>query len=311
MKGLLLALLISSAAASAADDPALAAVEACRARLQPARDVGLDAIEKRCPNLLSAIDKAPWRNLMPQDLRSRRDELSAEGLRELAVLVRRSQAEAPDREPPQVERLAPVLAELGDQAQAGATRWERFKRWLKEKLQRREGEENADSWRDRLRRKFSTSEGVAQAITYAGYVLMGLLVAFVVVSELRAAGLLGGRRREQAQAGTRAAWRRRLELADVAAAPLADRPGLLLRLLGETLARLHRLPAADGLTATAIVRRARLDDEKDRADLQRIAVAADAVRYGARPPSPPELEATTESATSLLGRVSRLPKEGR
>jgi hypothetical protein len=296
MKGLLLALLISSAAASAADDPALAAVEACRARLQPARDVGLDAIEKRCPNLLSAIDKAPWRNPMPQDLRSRRDELSAEGLRELAVLVRRSQAEAPDREPPQVERLAPVLAELGDQAQAGATRWERFKRWLKEKLQRREGEENADSWRDRLRRKFSTSEGVAQAITYAGYVLMGLLVAFVVVSELRAAGLLGGRRREQA---------------DVAAAPLADRPGLLLRLLGETLARLHRLPAADGLTATAIVRRARLDDEKDRADLQRIAVAADAVRYGARPPSPPELEATTESATSLLGRVSRLPKEGR
>ena len=44
-----------------------------------------------------------------------------------------------------------------------------------------------------------------------------------------------------ARASPAAQWRRRLMLADVAAAPLADRPGMLLRLLGEALTRAERL----------------------------------------------------------------------
>ena len=106
-------------------------------------------------------------------------------------------------------------------------------------------------------RQFQTSEGIAQAITYMGYALVGVLVMFVIWSELRAAGFFGGARRaRRARTAAAAQWRRRLCSSDVAAAPLADRPGMLLRLLGEALTRAERLPAAEGLTAAAIVRRA-------------------------------------------------------
>ena len=132
------------------------------------------------------------------------------------------------------------------------------------------------------------------------------LVLFVIGSELRAAGLLGGARRARERSDPAAQWRRRLMLADVAAAPLADRPGMLLRLLGEALTRADRLPAADGLTAGAIVRRANLDSDDEREDLARVAATADAVRYGGNPPPEESLEVTVASARTLLARFARL-----
>ena len=84
--------------------------------------------------------------------------------------------------------------ELGAKGQQGATRWERFKRWLKEKLEKRKDDDEASAL-EKWSRQFQTSEGIAQAITYAGYVMVGVLVLFVIWSELRAAGLFGGVRR--------------------------------------------------------------------------------------------------------------------
>ena len=74
--------------------------------------------------------------------------------------------------------------------------------------------------------------------------MVGVLVAFVVWSELRAAGCSV----EPARLGAREPDGRvapALTLADVANAPLAERPGMLLRLLGEALTRAQRLPAAE------------------------------------------------------------------
>jgi hypothetical protein len=291
--------------AAAAEDAALAAIEDCRSRLDPRADVGLERIEKRCPDLMSTIEKAPWFGLVPADLRARRDELSSEGLRALSELVRGANRELSPRAAPPVETLAPLLAELGEQGQQGATRWERFKRWLQEKLERRNDDKDEDSWLEELGREFQTSEGVARVITYVGYTFLGALVLLVVISELRAAGLLRARRREAQLIDPRARWRRRLQLSDVARAPLSERPGLLLRLLGEALARAHRLPAADGLTASAIAQRARLDEESDRAQLGRVAATADAVRYGPTRPPDPVLEDAASVAASLLERLTR------
>ena len=91
-------------------------------------------------------------------------------------------------------KLEPVLAELGAKGQEGATRWERFKRWLKEKLENRKDDDEASAL-EKWSRQFQTSEGIAQAITYVGYAMVGVLMLFVIWSELRAAGLLGGVRR--------------------------------------------------------------------------------------------------------------------
>jgi Domain of unknown function (DUF4129) len=289
----------------AADDPALAVVEACRAKLDARNDVGLERIGRRCPELLRTLAGAPWSKLLPQDLLERRDEISAQSLRELVELIRAAEVERVARAAPDLAKLAPVLAELGEKGQQGATRWERFKQWLKDKFDRREEDQDEDSWLEKFGREFETSEGVARAITYIGYALMGLLVLYVIWSELRAAGLLGGTR-ESRRAQEAAQWRRRLQLADVMQAPLADRPGLMLKLLGDALTRSQRLPAADGLTAEALVRQARLDSDAERAELASVARTADAVRYGPRPPEEDKLQGAVSSARSLLDKFAQV-----
>jgi hypothetical protein len=311
MKALLGCLVLLLAGPIFAADAALTALDACRAKLDSRADVGLERIERKCPDLLKTLEAAPWAGLLPKGMRERRDDVSAQSLRQLGELVRQSNLDAPDRAAPDVASLAPVLAELGEEGQQGVSRWERFKRWLKDKFEREDepGDDEA-SWLEKLGRQFETSEGVARVITYIGYGLVALLVGFVIWSELRAAGLLGGLRRASARAIAATQWRRRLSLADVTAAPLAERPGLLLKLLGEALTRAQRLPAADGLTAAAIARRARIE-EAEREELRAVADAADAVRYGAVKPADPELEIAVNKARDLLGKVARLPEASR
>jgi hypothetical protein len=285
-----------------AQDAALRAVEACRARLDARIDVGIERVRKRCPDLLPALEKAPWRNLLPSTLGERREEISAQSLRALEELVTHAMVAAPRRAAPDAQALAPVLAELGERGQQGATRWERFKRWLKKKLDDRPDDEGG--WLAKWARQIRGDAGIAEIITYVGYALVVALTLFVVWQELRAAGLWSARRAAQRD-GPAAQWRRRLMLADVLAAPLAERPGMLLRLLGEALARAHRLPAAEGLTAAAIVRRARLDAESDREALALVARTADQLRYAPRPPEEPLIEGAVSAARELLGRVAR------
>ncbi len=198
-----------------------------------------------------------------------------------------------------------MLAELGEQGQQGVTRWERLKRWLKQKLEHRPDSEEP-GWLEKWSRRLRTSEGVAQAITYVGYVMVVVLVLFVIWQELQAAGLWNRMRRAARRKDPAAEWRRRLMLADVLAAPLAERPGMLLRLLGEALARAHRLPAADGLTAGAIVRQANLDADADRAALAQVARSAEQLRYAAQPPPEEAIEGSVSAARELLVRLGRL-----
>ena len=288
----------------AADDSALRAVEACRARLDARVDVGIERVQRRCPELLPALASAPWRELLPHTLRERREEISADSLRALAELVRHANENAPVRAAPRRDVLEPVLAELGEPGRQGVTRWERFKRWLRQKFESRKADE--PGWLEKWSRQFHTPEGVSQALTYIGYALVVALVLFVVWGELRAAGLFGGPSRTARRANPAAEWRRRLMLVDVNAAPLADRPGMLLRLLGEALARAHRLPAAEGLTARTIARRAELDQQDDRSKLEELAATADEVRYADRRLADDALERSVDAAKTLLEKFARL-----
>jgi len=303
----LLLLCLCLAPVAGAQDAALRVVEACRARLD-AQTVGIERVERRCPELRAALRNAPWRNLLPATLGERREQISAASLGALVELVKRSGDAAARRPAPDREVLTGVLTALGEQGQEGATRWERFKRWLQQKFQDRKDDDDA-GWLEKWSRQFRTSEGVAQAITYVGYGLVMALVGYVILAELRAAGLMGGMPRAQRRAGPAAEWRRRLMLTDVFDAPLAERPGMLLKLLGEALSRARRLPAPEGLTATAITRRAQLDSEAERAELQRVAAAADQARYAPQPPAPEELEQAVATARALLGKFARLPQE--
>ncbi len=188
MKRLLILLGLGLAGTVWAEDAALRAVDACRARLDARVDVGIERVRRRCPELLPALEKAPWRALLPRALGERREEISAQSLRALSELVRHAKDAGSQRPAPARRILDPVLAELGEQGQQGATRWERLKRWLKQKLEDRP-DSNEPGWLEKWSRQLRTSEGVAQAITYVGYAMVVLLVLFVIWQELRAAGL--------------------------------------------------------------------------------------------------------------------------
>jgi hypothetical protein len=307
MRWVLLAAL-ACASLARAEDASLRVVEACRARLDAQTDIGIERVERRCPELRAALKNAPWRELLPATLGERREQISAASLAALAELVRRSGDATRRRPAPDRQTLNGVLAELGEQGQQGATRWERIKRWLQQKFEDRKDDEGT-GWLERWSRQFHTSEGVAQAITYLGYALVMALVAYVIFAELRAAGLVGGAERARRRSGPAAEWRRRLMLTDVFEAPLTERPGMMLKLLGEALSRSRRLPAPEGLTARAITRRARLDDESDRAALARVATAAEQAKYSPHEPDSAELEHAVTDARELLGKLARLPAE--
>lgn len=304
MKRLLCLGMLMSGAALAADDAALRALDACRAKLDARADLGVEKVAQRCPDLFPALDRAPWRELLPHTMRERREQISADSLRALGELVRRSLHDDAQRKPPDAAQVAPVLAALGVEGQEGVTRWERFKKWLKDKYEGRK--DDRPGWADDLSRRLQTSEGIAQAITYAGYALVAALVFFVAWSELRAAGLFGGARGGAGRQREGAQWRRRLQLADVMSAPLSERPGMLLRLLGDALTRAHRLPAAAGLTAATIARRAELESPDERAELELVAGVADEVRYAPARPDDPRLESAVSRAQALLARIARL-----
>ena len=86
---------------------------------------------------------------------------------------------------------------------------------------------------------------------------------------------------------------------------------MLLKLLGEALTRAHRLPASEGLTAAAIVRRAKLDAEADREDLAQVAVTADGVRYSPRTPDDAALERAVANARAAAGPLGACAAERR
>ena len=88
MKRLLLLSVLLFAATAGAEDAALRVVESCRARLDPRVDIGTERVARRCPELIPALEKAPWRDLLPSTLGQRNEEISADSLRALAELVR-------------------------------------------------------------------------------------------------------------------------------------------------------------------------------------------------------------------------------
>ena len=87
---------------------------------------------------------------------------------------------------------------------------------------------------------------------------------------------------------------------------------MLLRLLGEALTRAHRLPASEGLTASAH-RAPRASSRRPPIETtlaQVAAVTADAVRYAPRAPPNETLEAAVAHARTLLGQVRMRRRSG-
>ena len=302
MRGWLLALLLTTAGAPLASArDAVAAIDACIARLDAGIDVGFARIAERCPELAPSLAGSPAAAWLPPDWDKPGNELSAEGLAELRTLLTRQPAALSVRAP-RVARVGAVLAGLaaGDHRERGW--WARFHKWLREVLARRPPEEDS-GWLKRLMGDISLPQALLRVITWSSLAVVIALAAAIVGNELRIAGLFGRSRRRSAPAVSHgAAGQLQLTLGEVECAARAEQPRLLLELIVARLREQDRLPPPRALTLHELNRAARLAT-LDRERLSALTAACERVRFGPREAAPATLAAALTRGRELLAAL--------
>jgi hypothetical protein len=310
-KLLCLALLALLAPVHAAEPDSIAAareaIDDCTPRLDAQIDVGYERIAARCPGLAHALEQSGVEQWLPQGWKETRNNLSVGSLRELRSLIDRELSTHPIARKPRAAKLNDVLAGLGDQHSRDNSTWLRFRKWLRELLERRDRNGNED-WFDRMVHRVGLSDAIGEVVTYVSLGAMVVLALIVVLNELRAAGLLGrraaSRRRGREAAG--AASRPLPTLSEIEHAPLVERPRLLLELIASKLTAIRRLPPASAMTVHELSRAVNLDGAQDRERLARLARAAERARYAAAALAPVELESAYAGGRELLDSVAKL-----
>jgi hypothetical protein len=294
-------LLLAVATARATD--VLAELEACAARLDPELDVGFGRIAARCPRLATELEESPWLPWLPESWRDPGNDLSAGGLAELRELIERERERALLRDTPQPAALAPVLADLGRDGSERPSLWKRVRDWLRSILEPQRAAPR-ESWLERWLLRLDPSEAFLRAIGYLAIVAVIALAIVILINELRATGLLRARRSAAAARRVARASERSLPTwSDVEAAPLAERPGLVLRILLDLLTRARRLPPADRLTARELGALAELPGAQDRERFRELALVAERARYAGAAPPASAIEAVVTYARELASRL--------
>jgi hypothetical protein len=312
MRRLLCAVVLALVAPLQAAEPdslavARKAIDDCTPRLDAQADVGYDRVAARCPQLASALERSGVEQWLPQGWKEIRNNLSAGSLTELRSLIERELTAHVSGRKPRVEKLHEVLAGLGDQQRAGNGTWLRFKRWLRELLERRDREDHED-WFDRMVHRSGLPDALGEVITYVSLGAMVLLALIVVLNELRAAGLLGRRARDAADSrdADSASSRSTPTVSDIERAPLIERPRLLLELIAARLTAIRRLPPAGAMTVRELSRSVNLEATQDRQRLVLLASTAERARYAEYGVASDALETAYVSGRELLDSVERL-----
>ncbi len=283
------------------------AIDACTPRLDPQVDVGYERIAARCPDLARALEQSGIAQWLPRGWKESRNNLSAGSLAELRAVAEREMATRAIARTPRVERLNEVLASLGDKRMQGNGAWSRFKKWLRDLMERRERPEG-ENWFEHMVARMGISDALVEVITYVALGAMVVLAFIVVLNEAKAAGLL--RRRSRGGAGES-----ELEMPEARAppgigeierAPLTERPRMLLELICARLTALRRLPPASALTVRELTRSVELRSAQDQERLADLALTAERARYAESGVPAAALESAFERGRELLKSVETL-----
>jgi hypothetical protein len=182
-----------------------------------------------------------------------------------------------------VERLKEILAELDRANVPRGGQWGRFTTWLRSILQSRE--QSGNSWVDRFAGGARPSQVVLELVSYAALAAVVALAGFILVNELRTAGVLA--RGVFRRAGRRSVVRASMPPVgagwdQVAGVSVVERPRLLLALIAARLSDKGYLPPSRALTVRELARTARLCDAEDSRRLAELALAAERVRFSGK-----------------------------
>jgi hypothetical protein len=305
MRRALAALLLFAGSARALAGPdAIAALDACMHRLDPALDVGYAHIAARCPELGAALGGSPYARWLPPDWNKPDNSLSLGGLAELRMLLTR-EARAQAVTAPRVEHLAAVLAQLHGQESAPRSWWARFKDWLRDLFSNRAAEQGSD-WMERLLGKVTLSQAVSRVIVWLSLLALLGVAASIVVNELRVAGVLRPARARNTRAGVAGAAPE-LTLAEIERVNPREQPPLLLQLIARQLTQQQRLPPSRALTLSELQRAVQLADAGDRSRLAQLAYSCERLRYAADELPAAALAETLRQGRELLVSLGATP----
>lgn len=282
--------------------PSIAFIEKC-SNTADEDAVGLEALEDECPGLTQALDESGYLALLPT---ASRDELNVIQLLELLRVSYGYDREAPRNVA--VDSLGPILDSLRTQAPERPLTWfERFKRWLRAKLESRGSD--SDNWLSRWLDDVDVPDAVARGILFASIGLIVVLTIVVIVNELRAAGVFRRRRRSQDAdmilAGIASAGAD--DVADIDALPADRKISVLLRMLVTTLVQSGRLRAERSLTHRELCTRAAFDDAQQRESFRRVAALAERTVYGIGEVPAEEVEPIVAAARALDAQLRGAP----
>lgn len=283
---------------------ALEALETCLEKLNPEIDIGYERVVARCPQLARRLDESGWSAGFPQDWKRPGNDLSAGGLRELReILVRESAPAGGPPRRPSVAALPAALATLAPTTAASNGWWARTKEWLRDAFERSREEDDA-GWLGRLVGQNGLSQVVLELTSYAALVLVVLLAGIIVINELRVSGVIArvrhGIARRRSSSVAVKVGRGGMTWDDVCAAPVPQRPQLLLEMIVARLTETSCLPPARALTVREVSRLARLADAGDRQRLAQLAGVSERVRFSSSQVASADLAAAIEQGRVLF-----------
>jgi hypothetical protein len=298
MRALVLWVLLAPAFAQAQTNAAPAALDAIAQCSEAAGDLVAEefALEQVCPDFDEALNDSGYAPFISP---AQRAELTADSLADLHELMVRAERPQAAARGPDLQALPAILESLDkvQQKEPPLSWWERFKRWLRQRLGRDAGDA---SWLDR----FELNPSVARALVVTSIVLVILLALAVLINELRVAGVFrrDGARRGQSPVAT-ASSERTPTWSDLDRMAPGERPSFVLRMLVAALVRTGRLRTERSLTHREVSARATLEDEAQRACLTRVATLAERTVYGGAALDP-DTDAILAQGRDLHARLS-------
>jgi hypothetical protein len=300
------------AAACACAQPLPPGAGDCLARIEQARTSGaavgaepnaapaaVPALGDVCPEFAAALAQSAWGDAL---FGVSADELRTSAFVQLAELAEGYERAAASEHGPRAAALDDVLAELKlDEPTVAPTFWERIRKWFDEHFGARDVV--TPEWLAKWLKALSPSE---RFVRYFVIALGGLLAAattVVVLNELRVAGVLAGgvlrKYSPLAPSDAEPLNSAAREWDDIARAPLARRPVLLLAIVLDRLRERGRAPR-DSLTHRELLRAVTGFDAEQSAAFAAIVAAAERVTFGDWRPADGEVDGVLARGRALL-----------
>jgi hypothetical protein len=271
---------------------------------------GIEELRLSCPDLEHAILGSAVRDQLPEHWQ---DRLDGSGISDIRWLMRRYQAQ-PLSVMPRVLTLYQVAQTL-KQPQPRHSWWQDFKDWLRRRLLA--PETSGPSWLTRWLSRVSLAPLLMRSIFYGLLGALLVMALWIIRRELKAAdvGVSAARRASgRSPHPMSPAGATPVQLDAVDAAPLRERPGLLLRLLVQALLQSGRLKNERSLTHRELGARSAFDDPEQQARFVRISLLAERLLYGSAAPAAgadpqPQIDHALTDGRQLYGQLlgSRAP----